>query len=80
MTVLENHCVDCGLPCLGSSCKYRDVPVPYCDYCHDTEAIYIIDGDDCCEDCAKKIMESEFRSYSLLEQAQILNIAAEEYI
>ena len=37
---IENHCVDCGLPCLGSSCPYRNVPVDYCDDCGDEGAKY----------------------------------------
>ena len=33
MIKIENDCVGCGLPCLGSACPYREVPYFYCDDC-----------------------------------------------
>lgn len=58
MIKIENHCVSCGLPCLGSSCPNRNVEVCYCDKCK-TELshneIYDVDGEELCEDCLKKI-------------------------
>ena len=30
---VENHCVDCGIHCLGTSCPKRNVKVCYCDKC-----------------------------------------------
>lgn len=33
MIIYENECVACGLPCLGSSCTYRNVPHYICDQC-----------------------------------------------
>ena len=52
----ENHCVDCGLPCLGSTCPHRNVEVVYCDHCGEVidYEIYDVDGEDWCEDCLKK--------------------------
>ena len=56
MIKIENHCVSCGLPCLGSTCPYRNVEVRYCDKCkEETEDLYEVDGDDLCEDCLKKM-------------------------
>lgn len=58
MVVIENQCVDCGLPCLGDSCPNRNVEVYYCDKCHEQlshEEIYETDdGDELCEDCLKE--------------------------
>ena len=56
MVKVENHCVDCGKPCLGSSCPYSSVKVYYCDECKTeiTDDVYNVDGDDLCEDCLKK--------------------------
>lgn len=52
MVQYENDCVDCGLPCLGDSCKYRNVPHYYCDECsEELEDIYDVDGEELCEDC-----------------------------
>ena len=60
MTRVENHCVDCGLHCLGSSCRYRNVEVHYCDKCHkEIEDIYEVDGEEICESCLKKMFKKE---------------------
>lgn len=53
----ENHCVDCGLPCIGSNCPNMNVPVYYCDDCGDEidfDDVYDVYGDDLCEDCLKE--------------------------
>ena len=54
MIILENHCVDCGLPCLGLGCKYNQVEVHRCDEC-DTELddIFDVDGEELCAECLK---------------------------
>lgn len=74
MLKIENQCVDCELPCLGSSCRYRNVPVFYCDRCGDEGAKYRIDNEDYCEDCAKKYIQEVFDDLSLMEQAEALDI------
>lgn len=51
MIVAENDCVDCGLPCLGDSCPYRNVPHYYCDECGEEEQLYEFDGEQLCIDC-----------------------------
>lgn len=71
---IENECVDCGLPCLGNSCPYRNVLVYYCDVCGGEGADYTIDGEDYCEDCAKEYMKDAFDDLTLSEQAEVLNI------
>ena len=55
MVKYENECVDCGLPCLGSSCPYRRVPHIYCDRCG--EEIYegdITEEYHLCDECREK--------------------------
>ena len=79
MIKYENHCCDCavpGYPCEGSSCRYMNVPVYYCDFCYnDTHAEYDIGGEHCCEDHAKGYIKEAFDELSLLEQAELLNIS-----
>ena len=53
MKVIEDECVDCGLPCLGSSCKYKNVERFYCDECGDEETLYEYDGRELCIECIK---------------------------
>ncbi|WP_295250594.1 hypothetical protein [Ruminococcus sp.] len=74
MRKYENHCVDCELPCLGSSCPYVNVPVDYCDECGNDNAEYVIDGDDLCEDCAEKYLKEVFNDLTLSEKADAVDI------
>lgn len=55
MIFYENRCVDCGLPCLGSTCNLTNTPVYYCDNCGEEidDDVYEIDGDHLCESCLK---------------------------
>lgn len=58
MVKYENRCIGCteiGLMCLGESCRYRHVPVHFCDKCGiELEGdIYEADGEELCEDCLK---------------------------
>ena len=62
MTVTENRCVDCGLPCKGASCPNRRIRVCYCDECDEEipyNQIYDVDGQELCEDCLKKMFLRE---------------------
>lgn len=71
---IESDCVDCGLPCLGNSCRYHNMTTYYCDVCGSEGAEYIINGDDYCEDCAKKYLKDAFEDLELSEQAEVLDI------
>ena len=51
MKRIENDCVDCGRPCLGNACRYRNVPHYYCDKCGDEATLYEYDGRELCEHC-----------------------------
>ena len=58
MVKYENHCVDCGLPCIGDACPNRNVLVHYCDKCNDEIPdgdVYGVDNDDWCESCLKEM-------------------------
>lgn len=52
MVSYENQCVDCGRPCMGNSCPYRNVKVLTCDICKsEVDRLYKFYGDEICEDC-----------------------------
>lgn len=57
MQRIENDCVDCGLPCLGDSCRYRNVPHYYCDCCGYEDKLYYYDSEELCEECLLKRFE-----------------------
>lgn len=57
MVVIENHCVDCDMPCRGSGCPLREVEVHYCDECGEElgNEIYEVVDMELCEECLKKM-------------------------
>ena len=61
MMKIENDCVHCGLPCMGDSCKYMNVPHYYCDEC----------GDECYEDEMYELEDQELCLYCLKEKTKI---------
>lgn len=78
MRLIENHCVDCGLPCMGKSCPYMNVPVDYCDECTVEIASYNIDGEDLCKICAQKLLQEQFDDLTILEKAKALGVTARD--
>lgn len=76
MRKYENQCVGCpeGMGCIGSSCPYVNVAIDCCDECGSENAEYRIDGDDLCEDCAKKYLKSTFDDLSLSEMAEAVDV------
>lgn len=60
MIEIENHCVDCGLPCIHSACPHSHVEVHYCDKCQENFADYIIWNTELCEDCLNDLMLDMF--------------------
>lgn len=41
---------------MGTSCSLRRVKVHYCDHCDsEIEEIYVVDGEELCEECLKKM-------------------------
>jgi hypothetical protein len=57
MKIIENECVDCGLPCIGNACPYRNVARFYCDECNEETEIYYFDGQELCIDCIEKKLQ-----------------------
>lgn len=78
MRKYENQCVGCPteMGCIGEACPYINVPVDYCDQCHNY-AEYRIDGDDLCEECADKYLNEAFDDLSISEKAEALEIELE---
>lgn len=74
---VENRCVDCGLPCIGTSCPNYKVPVYYCDDCKYETAKYRLDKDELCETCAEERIKSIFEALTLSEQAEVLDVDLE---
>ena len=66
MVRFENDCVDCGLPCLGDSCKYRHVRHLYCDKCcSEIDKLFVVFEDkQWCEEC---IIEHVFNKLEVIE-------------
>lgn len=77
MVINENHCVDCGLPCIGNDCPYKSVEVHYCDYCGEY-AICKIDGEDLCKKCANNYFDEDYNSLSIKEKCDLFNSYFEE--
>ena len=57
MIKYENDCVDCGLPCMGSSCPYQNAPHWHCDECDREVQLYYYDDRELCIDCIEKELE-----------------------
>ena len=76
MRSYENQCVGCppDIGCMGEACKYMNAPVNHCDWCDSEDAIFEIDGNDYCENCAKKYLQEMFDELTTLEKAEILDI------
>ena len=64
MIVIEDGCVDCGLPCIYEACPHYKVIRYYCDKCGDDNDLYYWDGYQLCADCVldqlEKIEYEEF--------------------
>lgn len=57
MITYEDECVDCVLPCLGSTCPKLNVKHYYCDDCGCEEDLYYFDGEMLCSGCVLKRLE-----------------------
>ena len=63
MHLTDNECVNCGLPCLGSGCPYRNVTRYYCDECGDETTLFHFDGEELCIECIESRLEKVEGSY-----------------
>lgn len=80
MIKYKNECRDCavpGYPCIGSLCRYINVPYHYCDVC-DSDAPYRIDGRDYCKECVKVYLQVAFDELTISEKAKLLDIRMDE--
>lgn len=63
MIQIENHCIGCAVPsypCMGKYCPRRNVEVHYCDRCEEElEEIFLVDGEELCEECLKEKFRKE---------------------
>ena len=51
----ESGCVDCGMPCMGRSCRHYEQARVYCDKCDECdEPIYEYDGQHLCIGCIEE--------------------------
>ena len=54
MITVTNECVDCGFPCKGNACPYRNVKRYYCDRCKEETTTYHWEDEHVCLDCIEK--------------------------
>ena len=58
MIIRESDCCDCGLPCIGFSCKYFETIRCVCDNCQsDMEDLYWWEDEQLCIDCIIEQLE-----------------------
>ena len=58
MIVVDNECVDCGLPCMYEACPYYKVVRFYCDCCTEEQLnLWHFDGQELCQDCILKHLD-----------------------
>ena len=57
MIKYENDCVNCGLPCIGNSCSYINVPHFYCDECTEEAKLYYFDDEQLCLNCIENRLQ-----------------------
>lgn len=74
MKIIEDQCVQCGLPCLGDWCPHRNVPVRYCDYCQRDIVEYQLNDKDVCKDCAEEYLNFYFSDLTIYERAVLLGV------
>ena len=79
MIKYEDECVGCpeDMGCLGSACPNLNVERHYCDTCG-KEARYNIEGQDFCRTCADIFLTDLFRTLSLEDKADLLDIDVED--
>ena len=61
MIIYKSGCVDCGLPCIGTACKYHSEAHYYCDDCRceieHYDEVYELYGMHYCPKCARQYEE-----------------------
>ena len=80
MLITRNECVGCETCTLGFGCPLLNVRYRFCDVCDpddEEEAVYNIDGQDTCEDCAYEYLKELFNGCTIEEQADALGVQFE---
>lgn len=67
----ENLCVGCETCTLGRGCPLLNVTVYECDVCGQ-EAVYQIEDQDLCAECAHEVLDEQFSGLSLTEKAEAI--------
>lgn len=82
MIKVENHCVECDLPCIN--CGRKHVEVRVCDEC-DEYADYITSSGDFCEECLMKALregvepfDPDFDSRDIDELCELIGMEVEK--
>lgn len=57
MILIENECVDCGLPCLYESCPYWAVKRYYCDKCGEEGELFYFEDKEMCIHCIEQELD-----------------------
>lgn len=78
MKRITDYCVDCGLPCKGSSCIHNNATVYECDICHEPPAKYRLANSDYCDECAEIYLSEIFTQLTREEQADRLDVELED--
>ena len=77
MVVYENNCVGCGIPCINCGRKHQEVIK--CDNGCDEYAVYSINGEDFCEECAEEILVDMFKDLTVAQMAELLDVKFSRY-
>ena len=70
MIKIEDECVGCPteMGCLGSNCKYSNVPHLICDECELETTLYHFNGRQLCIDCIIDELEEVTLEYAMEEE------------
>ena len=74
MLVIEDHCVNCQIPCINCGLKHQEVIRCDANLC-DNRAHYTVTGDvdgDFCEECLEQLLDDIFADMSISEKFDLL--------
>lgn len=76
MVKYVDECVGCPkeMGCIGSGCPYIGLKVYICDLCGSENALYHMEYQDYCEECARQYLQEAFNELIISEKAKSLGI------